>query len=175
MSRIVTNDQTLIDRINLDDTDAFEELYRLYWSGLYVYCFKKLQSSEDAKIIVRIIFTELWEKRHSLPVSFSISQYLYEEVRKKVVKRLSEKLADIKSQVAAEKQLLSEFNAQYLQAASLPVTRKYTVINKPSELIRQQTGQTGIQTYNALDTVRWIIQSLTEKLSSTHVSPYPKN
>ena len=175
MSRIVTNDQTLIDRINLDDTDAFEELYRLYWYGLYIYCLKKLQSSEDAKIIVRTIFTDLWEKRHTLPVSFSLSQHLYEQIRKTVVKRLSEKLADTGNQLTAEKQILNEFNAQYLQAASLPVTKKYTVVNKPSELIRQQTGQTGTQPYNALDTVKWILQSLTEKLSFTNISSYPKN
>lgn len=175
MSRIITNDQTLIDRINLDDTDAFEDLYRSYWYGLYIYCFKKLQSSKDAKIIVRIIFTELWEKRSTLPVSFSLSQYLYEQVRKKVVKCLSEKLADAENLLTAEKQVLSEFSVQYLQAASLPVTRKYTVVNKPSELIRQQTGQTGTRPYNAFDTVKWIVQSLTEKFSFTHISSYPKN
>lgn len=175
MSRILTNDQTLIDRISLDDTDAFEELYRLYWYGLYIYCLKKLQSSEDAKIIVRIIFTDLWEKRHTIPVSFSLSQHLYEEVRKTVVKRLSEKLADAENQFTTENQFLDEFSVQYLQAASQPVTRKYTVVNKRSELIRQQTGQTGIQPYNALDTVKWILQSLSAKLSITNISSYPKN
>ena len=175
MSRILTNDQTLIDRINLDDTDAFEELYRLYWYGLYIYCLKKLQSSEDAKIIVRTIFSDLWEKRHTLPISFSLSQYLYQEVRKTVVKRLSEKLADAETQFTVEKQFLNEFGVQYLQAASQPVTRKYAVVNKRSELIRQQTGQTGIQSYNAFDTVKWIIQSLTDKLSMTNISSYPKN
>jgi DNA-directed RNA polymerase specialized sigma24 family protein len=175
MSRIVTNDQTLIDRINLDDTEAFEELYRLYWYGLYIYCLKKLQSSEDAKIVVRTIFTDLWEKRHTLPVSFSLSQYLYEEVRKTVVKRLSEKLADAENHFTIEKQFLNEFSVQYLQAASQPVSRKYTISNKRSELIRQQTGQTGTQPFNAFDTVKWILQSLTNKFSITHISSYPKN
>lgn len=175
MSRIVTNDQTLIDRISLDDTDAFEELYHLYWYGLYIYCLKKLQSSEDAKIIVRTIFTDLWEKRHTIPVSFSLSQHLYEEVRKTVVKRLSEKLADAENQFAIENPFLNEFGAQYLLAASQPVNRKYTVVNKRSELIRQQTGQTGIQAYNAFDTVKWILQSLSAKLSITNISSYPKN
>ena len=175
MSRISTNDQILIDRISLNDTDAFENLYRHYWYGLYIYCLKKLQSSDDDKVIVRTLFADLWEKRHSLPVSFSLSQYLYEEVRKTVVKRLSEKLANTENQCAVEEQFLNEFGVQYLQAASKPVTRKYTFINKPSELIRQQAGQTGIRTSNAFDSVRWILQSLTDKLSFTNISSYPKN
>lgn len=175
MSRILTNDQTLIDRISLNDTDAFEDLYRHYWYGLYIYCLKKLQSSGDAKIIVRTIFTDLWEKRHTLPVSFSLSQYLYEEIRKTVVKCLSQKLADADNQVDADKLFLNEFSVQSLQAASKPVTRKYTVINKPSELIRQQTGQTGIEHYNTIATLKWVLQSLTDKLSLTNISSYPKN
>jgi hypothetical protein len=174
MSRIVTNDQALIDRIALDDTDAFEDLYRLYWHGLYIYSLKKLQSPEDAKVIVRTIFTNFWQERHSLPLNFSLSQYLYEEVRKAVVKRLTEKLADTAQSFQFGNQVLNEFSAQFLQAASQPVTRKYTIINKPSELLRQH-GQIGRQPHNALDTVKWILQSLTNKLSTTTLSSYPKH
>jgi DNA-directed RNA polymerase specialized sigma24 family protein len=165
MSRISTTDQSLVDRIVLDDTDAFEDLYRHYWHGLYIYCYKKLQSAEDAKLIVRNIFIGLWEKRHSIPVDFSLSRYLYEEVRKTVVTRLSEKLADSCNQPDLEKQYQNQFTVHSLQAASLPVTRKYKVVNKPSELIRQQTGQLGTQPFNALDTVRWILHAVSQKIA----------
>src|SRR5688572_22502714 len=93
MSRISTNDQVLIDRLVLDDTDAFEELYRHYWHGLYLYCLKKLQSQKEAKKIVRTIFINIWEQRHALPVSFSLSSHLYAEVRKMVIQSLSQNLA----------------------------------------------------------------------------------
>ena len=96
MSRIFTEDQVLIDRIGIHDTDAFEELYRRYWHGLYRYCVKKLHSQEDARIIVRDIFISIWEKRETLPVDFSISTYLYEAVRTRVIRSLNQKLTDSK-------------------------------------------------------------------------------
>ena len=175
MSRIYSTDQTLIDRLSLNDTEAFEELYRRYWNSLYLYCLKKLLTSEDAKIIVRTIFINIWENRHSLPFSFSLSKHLYEEVRKTVVQCLSQKLTDATNESYVEKRLLAEFSVQSLLAARKPVTRKYTVINKPSELIRQQTGQTGTEHYNTLTTVKWMFQSLTDKLSLTNILSYPKN
>jgi len=175
MSRIYSTDQTLIDRLGINDTEAFEELYRRYWNSLYLYCLKKLLPPEDSKIIVRTIFIDIWEKRHSFPVSFNLSKHLYEEVRKTVVKCLSQKLTDPNNETSIENRLIAEFSVQSLQAARKPVTKKYTVINKPSELIRQQTGQAGTEHYNTFATVKWMFQSLTDKLSLTNILSYPKN
>jgi DNA-directed RNA polymerase specialized sigma24 family protein len=174
MSRIFTEDQILIDRLGINDTDAFEELYRRYWYGLYRYCLKKLHSRDDARIIVRDIFIAIWEKRETLPVSFSLSKYLYEEVRNRVIKCLNQKLADTNFNDCIEQWLDTEFSVQSLQAARNPVSNKYTVINKPSELIRQQTGQIGIE-HNTIDSIKWMFQSLTTKLSLNHLLSYTKN
>lgn len=173
MSRIFTEDQVLIDRLGINDTDAFEELYRRYWYGLYRYCLKKLHSEDDARIIVRDIFIAIWEKRETLPVSFSISKYLYEEVRSKVIKCLNQKLSDTNFNAGVEAWLGTEFSVQSLQAARMPVKKEYAVINKPSELIRQQTGQIGIE-HNTIDSIKWMFQSLTNKLSLNLLS-YTKN
>lgn len=165
MSRIPSNDQHLIDRLILNDTEAFEELYRHYWYGLYMYCLKKLQSPEDAKIIVRTLFIAIWEQRHSLPVSFSISTYLYKEVRKSVVKCLSEKLTDISDSPAYEQRFSKEFSIEALQQARKPVRREFAFINKPSELLRQQTGQIGAANHHMIASVKWVLHSLTNKFS----------
>ncbi len=79
MRRNFTPDQTLIDKLLLDDTAAFEELSRRYCYPLYTYCMSKLNSKEDSKRIVRNIFIALWESRSALPVDFSISLHLYTE------------------------------------------------------------------------------------------------
>lgn len=174
MSRIYSTDQTLIDRLSLNDTEAFEELYRRYWNSLYLYCLKKLLTREDAKIIVRNIFIDIWERRHSLPVSFSISTHLYGEVRKTVVQCLSQKLNTENNLAYIESRLATEFSVQSLQASRKPVTKKY-IINNPSELIRQQTGQAGAEHYNVLATVKWMLHSVTDKLFHNNLLSYPKN
>ena len=165
MSRIPLNDQHLIDRLILNDTDAFEELYRHYWYGLYMYCLKKLQSPEDAKIIVRTLFIAIWEQRHSLPDSFSISTYLYKEVRKSVVKCLSEKLTVITDSLKYEERFSKKFSIEALQQARKPIRKEFAFINKPSELLRQQTGQIGTANYYSVATVKWMLHSLSNKFS----------
>lgn len=171
-SRIFIEDQTLVDRLSLNDTEAFEELYRRHWHGLYIYCLKKLHSSQDAKIIVRDIFRDIWEKRDSLPVSFSLSRHLYQEVRNQVIKCLNQKLAAECKQI--ESWLPDEFKAESLQAAKRPVRNKYTVINSRSELMRQEAIHATTET-NTLDTIKLMVHSLTAKLSLTNILSYPKN
>ncbi|MGK2862930.1 MAG: RNA polymerase sigma factor [Chitinophagaceae bacterium] len=175
MSRFLSPDQLLIDRISLNDTEAFEKIYHLYWKSLYLYCLKKIESSEDAKIIVRSIFTDIWEKRHSLPVSFCLSKHLYQEVRKKVIKCISEKLAGQETRTSIEERLKVEFSVLSLQAARKPVSKSFTIINRPSELIRQQTGQAGTEHHNTFETLRCMFQSLTDKFSFTNLLSYSKN
>lgn len=175
MNTNLTPGQSLIDRLSIDDTDAFEELYRHHWQSLYLYCLKKIQSPQDAKIIVRTIFIDLWEKRQSLPVSFCISKYLYLEVRKSVIKCLNQKLSVSKDRISVENRLISEFTVQSLQAARKPVTNRYTVINKPSELLRQQTGHSGTGHYNTMATLRFLFQSFTDKISFTNPLTFTKN
>ena len=176
MIRILVEDQTLIDRLSLNDTDAFEELYHRYWSSLYLYCFKKVNSPADARIIVRDIFIDIWEKRNELPVTFSISRHLYEEVRKQVVKSLNQKLADANDAPSVENWLTKEFSVASLQAARNPVRNKFTVINKPSELVRQQTNMMTEPTENAtVANIKWMFQSLTNRFSLTNILSYYKN
>ena len=176
MSRILVEDQTLIDRLGLNDTDAFEELYHRYWSGLFIYCYKKLQSSTDARIIVRDIFISIWEKRYELPVDFSISKHLYEEVRKQVVKSLNQKLTDANDAPCVENWLSKEFSVAFLQSARNPVKNKFTVINKPSELVRQQTNMTtDAAGHTTMAHIKWMFHSLTHKLSINNILSYYKN
>jgi hypothetical protein len=134
MSRNFISEQNLIDQLLCDDTAAFEELYRRYCTSLYTYCINKLDSPEDAKRIVRDLFISLWEQRHHLPVSFSVSTHLYTEVRKAVVKMINEKLLDEEASVNIEKQIIPGFAAIQLKRSARPVQAVYpskTVSNSP--------------------------------------------
>jgi hypothetical protein len=137
MSRNFTPDETLIDRLLLDDTSAFEELHHRYCYPLYSYCLSKLNSTIDSKRIVRDIFVELWENRRSLPVGFSISLHLYTEVRKAVVKCVNKKLIDNAEVMRIELEVIPEFKISELQKAMQPVKNTDTELKHAYPVMRQ--------------------------------------
>jgi len=164
MSRNFESDQLLIDRLRLNDTEAFEELFRRYWHNLYIYSLKKLGSSDDSRQIVRDIFKELWEKRESWSVDFSLSQHLYSEVRKEVVKHLSKALTTEDSPVITQ-EILPGFSVNSLQQARQPVIKKHA-LNKPAELSKQQTIRRKDHTSNApLSNVKWLLNAVAARLN----------
>ena len=121
MSRKFTPDETLIDQLLQDDTEAFEELHHRYCYPLYSYCVSKLDSPEDARQIVRDIFISLWEKRHALPISFSVSVHLYTTVRRAVLNCLNEKLNTKTDLLLVEKHVIPGFAVPRLMEARRPV------------------------------------------------------
>jgi hypothetical protein len=139
MRRNFTPDQTLIDKLLLDDTLAFEELSRRYCYPLYSYCMSKLNSSEDSKRIVRNIFISLWESRTTLPVDFSISLHLYAEVRKAVVQCINIKLNKEIDVAAIEKQVIPGFSVIELQKARQPIHKiSNEVSNNHSSIVKKR-------------------------------------
>lgn len=165
MSRKFISDQELIDRLLSNDTEAFEELYRRYWYSLYMYSQKKLQSSIDARQIVKSIFIELWEKRHEWPANFSVSQHLYTSVRRSVVECLNEKLENDDYTEMVEKQITAGFSAEALQDARKPVQQKQSAPTA-SELIRQHTISDEEPKNHVLNmaSMKWFLQMVAAKL-----------
>lgn len=133
MRRNFTPDQTLIDHLLLNDTDAFEELYRRHWYALYSYSYGKLKSSKDAKEVVRNVFISLWHERNKLPLTFSLSAYLYSEVRSEVVKSVNAKMNNNTDETYIESQIIPGFSTQELAKARRPVSGK-NVYPKPGRL-----------------------------------------
>ena len=165
MSRTFTSDQELIDRLLLNDTEAFEELYCRYWYSLYTYSMKKLQSSGDARKIVKNIFIELWEKRHTWPVDFSVSQHLYTSVRRSVVECLNEKLENDSYNELFEKQITSSFSAEALKNARMPVQQKQSMPTA-AELTRQHTISREQPKNHVLNmaSMKWLFHMVAAKL-----------
>jgi DNA-directed RNA polymerase specialized sigma24 family protein len=164
MSRNFASDQELIDSLRMNDTEAFEELFRRYWYNLYIYSLKKLRSSDDSRQIVRDIFKELWEKRQSWPANFSLPKHLYAEVRKAVIKSLSQKLnAEYNSPVITE-EILPGFSVTSLQEAKLPVMKKHA-INKPAGLAKQQTIRRKSHADSTIANMKWLFNVVTARLN----------
>jgi hypothetical protein len=126
MRRNFIPDQTLTDQLYHSDIDAFEELYSRHWYSLYSYSFGKLKSHSDAKRIVINVFVSLWQKRAELPVTFSLSAYLYAEVRSEVVKCVNAKMNNEEEEEFIEQQIIPGFATQELVKAKKPVSYKGT-------------------------------------------------
>lgn len=137
MSRNITADQALTDRLIIDDTEAFEELYHRYWHSLYIYGLRKLHFPEDAKHLVRDVFIDLWEKRRYLPVSFIMSEFLYEKGKKAIIQCLSNKIANSNNLEIVEKEAKPGANVQSLLQTKTPGIKVKANPGKSSELTRQ--------------------------------------
>ena len=163
MSRNFSTDQQLIDQLLQNDTVAFEELYRRYWHNLYSYSLKKLHSSDDARKVVRKIFIDLWERRHTTPADFSISQHLYSHVRMAVVECLNERLNNAADQELIAETLLNSFSTKALEPARRPVefrTEGETVFVNP----RRQADEVHPK-YNPFS-VKWLAELVSVKTHS---------
>ena len=142
MSRNFIPEETLIDQLFLDDTEAFEELHHRYCYSLYAYCAGKLDSPDDAKRIVRDVFITLWEKRHSLPVGFSISLYLYQEIRKAIVNCINEKLETEKDITRIQTRIIPGFAMINMEKARKPVRKSYSELRYLQLLASNQENKT---------------------------------
>lgn len=66
--------------IELRDEAALEQIYKEYWSRLYIYAFNILREKEICEDIVQEIFVDLWLKRYDVQIS-DLDAYLYQAVK----------------------------------------------------------------------------------------------
>lgn len=85
------SDHELLSLIKEGDHAAFKSLYEKYWQLLYVAACKIIKDEDEAKDVVQEIFVSLLNKRTSIDIKGSISNYLYMAVRYKVLDSISRK------------------------------------------------------------------------------------
>jgi len=80
-------DQELLQRVFLNDEQAFNELFERHWSKVYAVSLRYLKDEEIAKEITHDIFLNIWNKRNKLPInsfkSYVIAASSYHSIRKK--------------------------------------------------------------------------------------------
>lgn len=79
-------DAQLAERLNLQDTAAFEEVYDRYWNILFIHACKMMGDQEKARDVVQDLFTTLFAKMGELHLESTISAYLYRSVQNMVIK-----------------------------------------------------------------------------------------
>lgn len=81
---MIPNDNDLFVRIQRNDKEAFDLLFSKYYTPLCRFALKLNGSEAAAEEAVQEVFIYLWEQRHHLAVSKSVTSYLFQCIKNKV-------------------------------------------------------------------------------------------
>jgi RNA polymerase sigma-70 factor (ECF subfamily) len=84
-ARIIHTDEALLRLMSAGDQQAFSQLYRRYWEGLFITAAKALRGREEAADVVQDVFLSLWNRREDLRIEGSLAAYLQTSVRYKAI------------------------------------------------------------------------------------------
>lgn len=84
-------DQELITLLKNGDRDAFAEIYKRYWTVMYMHALKMLRDEDDARDIIQETFTSLWLKRECISSDANLAGYLFISTKNKVLDLVARK------------------------------------------------------------------------------------
>jgi len=79
------SDKELLFFLKEESQDAFEEIYRRYWSLMYMHALKMLKDEDDTRDVLQDAFTCLWLNRETIDENSNLAGYLYTCTRNKVL------------------------------------------------------------------------------------------
>lgn len=87
------SDQELFRQMHSEDSlPALNGLFERYWKKLYAAAYVRLKDEAEAKDCVQEIFIGLWQRRKQLAIPVSVSGYLYNAVKNRVINILHARL-----------------------------------------------------------------------------------
>ncbi|WP_316793338.1 RNA polymerase sigma-70 factor [Pedobacter frigoris] len=79
------SDTELFRLLKSGDERAFTEIYKRYWSVLYLHARHMLHNRDSARDVVQEVFTAIWNKAADMELSVSLKAYLYRSIRNSVL------------------------------------------------------------------------------------------
>ncbi len=77
----------LWDKLRAGSSEAFEQIFRLYYPSLLNYGLRFNKDDEEVKDCIQILFMNIWERKAFLGNSDSIRNYLLASLRRLILKR----------------------------------------------------------------------------------------
>lgn len=77
-------------KIQEDDLEAFDEFYHQYVDALYRYGISITKQEDIVNDSLQIIFTKLYQKRHSISIKSSPKSYLMTSLRRMIIEQLDQ-------------------------------------------------------------------------------------
>lgn len=107
----------LLEKLKLQDAEAFAQLYKLYVKKIYAYALSILKSPSLAEDITQETFIKLWEKAADVDPERSVQAYLFTIARNQslnMIKRASRETA-ISEEIITHAVALSENGLGYTE------------------------------------------------------------
>ena len=82
------SDTELLKKLTKSDYSIFNEIYKRYWTKLYIYAYNVLRDKDVCEDIIQEIFTDLWLRRKKVKIE-KLSAYLFKSVKFQMAKYIS--------------------------------------------------------------------------------------
>lgn len=80
----------ILQKIKSGEESSFEKVYRYYYPRLIYFAKQYVLDAEVSKNIVQDVFTELWDKRHTLREDTNLQAWLFTVTKNKSLKIISQ-------------------------------------------------------------------------------------
>ena len=72
-----TPDDELVEKLQKNDQEAFDQIFKRYGGRLFGFTLKYLKSKEETEGLVQDVFLKIWEKRKKIKKESSLKSYLF--------------------------------------------------------------------------------------------------
>lgn len=145
----IIRDNKWVDGINHGDMEAFEAIYKCYYSQLFYFLKRYLASESAIEDIIQNVFFNIWQKRTTLEPRGTLKSYLFTAVRnlaltqlesEKKYERIAEEISDFTS--IEEEEIYPSFNIDELREAYQKVVAKLPKKRRHIFLMHRQDNLT---------------------------------
>ncbi|HVW62800.1 MAG TPA: RNA polymerase sigma-70 factor [Puia sp.] len=152
------HDEHLLPLIASDDEQAFHALYDRYWKKLLVQALIKTGSPGTAEEIVQTVFINLWRRRHTLRVRFTLATYLASMLKYEIISHLAREKKEqaLKQKLFSHQQAEDHSTVEWLDYEQLREDIERAIATLPEKCrlvfrLSREEGLSGKQIASSLD------------------------
>jgi len=152
------HDEHLLPLLADNDEQAFHALYDRYWKKLLGQALVKLASPEAAEEIVQTVFINLWRRRHTLQLRFTLATYLHSMLKYEIIGYLARerKVHTLKQRFISDRQAEDYSTLEWLDYEQLREDIERTIAALPEKCrlvfrLSREEGLSGKQIASSLE------------------------
>lgn len=112
------DEKNIIKLLNLADENAFEAVFKEFFSGLCQYAYRIVKSQAIAEEIVEDLFLHLWENAGKNDINTALRPYLYKSVYNRCLKylrhiKVEQKYAEYSGYCLKDEEMYSTFSQDF--------------------------------------------------------------